>query len=64
MMTEFLNQMAIKAKTKAIEMAGLELSIWNEKHETGLKENFGFTDSSLRKRKQELQNLISKSSNQ
>lgn len=51
---KFLAQAKANAERKAAEMAALELSVWSPKHERELKEFFGETDASLRKRKQDL----------
>jgi len=51
---QFLAEMKAKAEAKAKQMKALELSIWDEKHESELKKHFGFTDKSLKARKAEL----------
>lgn len=53
--TDFMEQMRIKCEAKAKYFAELELSVWNEKHESDLKKDFGYTDKSLAKRKKQLQ---------
>jgi hypothetical protein len=53
---EFLKQAKANAITKGKEMAKLELTIWNEKHETELKKFHGFTDATLSQRKLQLSN--------
>jgi hypothetical protein len=50
----FLQQMKTKCKAKAKQMASLELSVWNYKHESELKSNFGFTNKQLTNRRKEL----------
>ena len=50
----FLEQMKMKCQAKAKEMNALELSIWDEKHEQELKQHFGFTEKSLKARKNQL----------
>jgi hypothetical protein len=52
--TDFLASMKQKCEAKAKQMNALELSIWNEKHESELKQYFGFTDKSLNDRKEYL----------
>lgn len=55
---DFLQQVKLNAEKKAKEMAALELSVWNEEHEKGLVENFGFTAKQAKERKTELQAKI------
>lgn len=50
----FLEQMKSKCESKAVDMARLELTVWDTSHETELKNNFGFTDTKLAARKKEL----------
>lgn len=57
-MNTFLQQMKTKAERKAKEMASLELSIWDEKHENELKSHFGFNDKKLNDRKAELKKQL------
>lgn len=47
--------MKVKCEAKAKQMNALELSVWNERHESELKQHFGFTDKKLSKRKKSLQ---------
>lgn len=47
-------QIKKKCEETAIKMAKIELSIWDDAHKKGLKESFGFTDKTLKKRKQQL----------
>jgi len=51
---DFMQQAKENALKNAQKMAALELSVWNEKHETELKSHFGFTDKKLAIRKIEL----------
>lgn len=51
---DFLSQMKTRCESKAREMAALELSVWDEKHERELTKHFGFTDASLKERKRQL----------
>jgi len=51
---QFLAKQKQIAENKAIEMAKLELSVWNQNHELELKSNFGFTDKTLAQRKKQL----------
>lgn len=53
----FLNEMKAKCEAKAKQMAALELSVWDEKHESELKKHFGFTDKKLAIRKKNLKSL-------
>lgn len=50
----FLEQMKINAQDKAKQMAKLELSVWDDKHEADLKADFGFDDQTVADRKKEL----------
>ncbi len=50
----FLEEMKVKAEAKAVQMAKLELSVWNDGHEQELKQHFGFNDKSLAARKRQL----------
>lgn len=50
----FLEQMKAKSEAKGKQMAALELSVWNDKHESELKQHFGFNDKKLAQRKREL----------
>ena len=54
---EFLAKAKANAQNKAIEMAKIELSVWDKNHESELIQNHGFTQSSLMSRKKQL-NLI------
>ena len=51
---QFMEQAKTNAKAKAIQMAKLELSIWDANHELQLKQFHGFTETTLQKRKQQL----------
>jgi hypothetical protein len=51
---QFLAKQKQIAENKAIEMAKLELSVWNQNHESELKSSFGFTDKTLAQRKKQL----------
>jgi hypothetical protein len=51
---QFLAKQKQIAENKAVEMAKLELSVWNQNHESELKVNFGFTDKALAQRKKQL----------
>ena len=53
--TDLLIKIKAKCEAKAKQMAAIELSVWDEKHETELKDHFGFTDKKLAERKNELQ---------
>ena len=59
----FMAQMKAKCETKAVEMAQLELSSWNEQTEAQNKKYFGYTDKSLAKRKKELQKKVAQAGN-
>lgn len=48
---DFLEKMKAKCISKSKEMAGLELSIWDNKHEKALGEDFGFNSKEIEKRK-------------
>lgn len=52
--SQLMQQAKIKAAITSKKMAALELSVWNDKHESELKTNFGFTDKKLANRKIEL----------
>lgn len=52
---DFLQQTKANGEAKSKQMAGIELSVWDNQHEHELKEHFGFNDKSLQKRKTELQ---------
>jgi hypothetical protein len=54
---EFLAKAQENAKNKAVEMAKLELSIWDKNHETELKSQFGFSEIKIRNRKKELKSI-------
>jgi hypothetical protein len=56
--SKFLEQMRIKCEAKAKQMNALELSVWNESHEVGLKSDFGFNDKTIAERKVYLLNNI------
>ena len=56
--SEFLQAMKAKAEQKAKQMAELELSVWDSKHESELINNFGFSKASLANRKLELSKSI------
>lgn len=51
---ELLNIAKENAKRKARQMAALELSVWDKKHEQDLKRYYGFTGKKLADRKREL----------
>lgn len=53
---DFMAKTKIKCEAGAKKFAALELACWDEKHEQELKQFFGFTDESLKKRKKELFN--------
>jgi hypothetical protein len=57
-LTDFMAIAKAKAEKKAKEMAAIELSCWNNNHESELKEWFGFTDKLLLDRKEELSTLV------
>jgi hypothetical protein len=52
----FLAETKKKCEATARKMNKIELSIWDAQHEKELKENYGFTDKSLKARKQQLIN--------
>lgn len=54
---EFLAKAKENAQNKAIEMAKIELSVWDKNHETELIQNHGFTQSSLISRKKHLNSI-------
>ena len=51
---EFLASAKVKAAKKAKEMAYLELSVWNDKHEFELENQFGYSKDDIRNRKNNL----------
>ncbi len=55
---EFLAKAQENAKSKAVDMAKLELSVWDKKHETELSENFGFNQAKLNARKKQLTYIV------
>jgi hypothetical protein len=56
----FLEQMRIKAESKAIQMAALELANWNNRHEAELIQNFGFMPATVADRKANLQTITTR----
>jgi hypothetical protein len=50
----FLQQVKQKCEAKAKQMAAVELSVWNDGHESELKQHHGFTNATLKQRQQEL----------
>ena len=59
MINDFLNQVKKNAEAKAKQLAALELSAWNDKHEAELIKYFGFNKQTVKQRKLELQKKIS-----
>ena len=50
-MKNYLEQIKLKCIAKSKELAILELSIWNDEHESALIRDFGFTTKTVKERK-------------